>query len=228
MHGLGRSRLAMRPLVTSLRREGFRVWNLGYSAFTTRRTLREVYAKVAQQLEYAYEDGPGVHFVTHSMGGILARLYLSEHRERASGSRLVQLAPPNQGAVIAEVLRHAPLVGWFMGRPLLELGKTATGEPRHGIPRLEAVDVGVIAGGRGDPRGYDAWFPDDSDGIVRVRETYLPEAKDWVLVPAVHTFIMRRPDVRRYALHFLREGVFPEEALRLKRVARGIEAVSRP
>ena len=88
--------------------------------------------------------------------------------------------------------------------------------------------MGVIAGGRGDPRGYDAWFPDDSDGIVRVRETYLPEAKDWVLVPAVHTFIMRRPDVRRYALHFLREGVFPEEALRLKRVARGIEAVSRP
>jgi hypothetical protein len=75
----------------------------------------------------------------------------------------------------------------------------------------------VIAGGRGGPKGYGPWLPEDNDMVVCVRETYLPEARDWILVPHVHTFIMNAGAVHEQALAFLETGSFHPDARRLQR-----------
>jgi pimeloyl-ACP methyl ester carboxylesterase len=217
LHGLARSRRAMAPLARRLEREGRSVVNLGYAAM--RRPAAETAAEVAGRLDEALAplppDAP-LAFVTHSMGGILARAYLAA-RPRP-GSRLVQLAPPNQGARLAARLEGVRLTRGIYGAVLGDLG---TGAARFVPPPLEGVDVGVIAGGRGGARGYGPWLPVDNDGVVCVDETWLPEARDWILVPHLHTFIMNAPAVHEHVVAFLRDGRFLEGATRLARGADG-------
>lgn len=214
LHGLGRSPLAMKPLAWRLEAEGLRTLNLGYAG--ARRPVAETAAELSARLDAALADVEGpVHFVTHSMGGILARSYLAE-RPRP-GVRLVQLAPPNQGARIAEALRTVRVARGVLGVALDELGVDGDRGLRCGVPLPQGVEVGVIAGGRGGPRGYGPWLPEDNDMVVCVRETYLPGARDWILVPRVHTFMMNARDVQDNVLAFLRDGRFLPGARRLAR-----------
>lgn len=220
LHGLGRSRLAMLPLAWRLRRAGLRVINVGYRG--GRRPVAETAAEVAARLDAALEPGAPAWFVTHSLGGILARAYLAA-RPRP-GSRLVQLAPPNQGARLAESLRDVALARGVLGVTLTDLG-VEQGGLRFRTPPLEQVEVGVIAGGRGGPKGYGPWLPEDNDMVVCVRETYLPEARDWILVPQVHTLIMNSAAVCQEALAFLHAGAFSPGARRLARDDAGAVSV---
>lgn len=210
LHGLGRTRLAMFPLAFSLRRRGYLPINVGYfgpaglargvAALT--RTLDERLAGYA---------GP-IDFVTHSMGGIVARAYLAQRPELTG--RMVQLAPPNQGARIANMVRRVPLVGRVPA--LFDLGREDDAWPRHGLPPVAGYEVGVVAG-----RSVGPWLGEPSDGIVRVVETYLPEARDWILLPHFHTLIMNGRDTLQNVDAFLRTGRFHPEAPRLEGDERG-------
>lgn len=223
LHGLGRSPLAMTPLAWRLERAGLRAVNIGYTA--ARRPLTETVTRVVERLDEALAGVTGpVHFVTHSLGGVLVRAYLAA-RPRP-GARIVQLAPPNQGARLAEALRGVALARGVLGQTLHDLGvEPDGGAPRLRLPRLEGVDIGVIAGGRGAVRGYGPWLPEDNDMVVCVRETWLPEACDWILVPRLHTFIMNAKDVHENVLAFLRDGRFVPGAARLARADDGTVSV---
>ncbi len=212
LHGLGRSPLAMKPLAWRLAGAGLATINLGYVG--ARRPVADTAADLAARLDAALGgvEGP-VHFVTHSMGGILARAYLAA-RPRP-GTRLVQLAPPNQGARIAEALRGVALARGILGVALDELGVDVERGLRCGVPAPADVEVGVIAGGRGGPRGYGPWLPEDNDMVVCVRETWLPGARDWILVPHLHTLMMNARRVHQNVLAFLAAGRFLPDATRL-------------
>jgi pimeloyl-ACP methyl ester carboxylesterase len=212
IHGLGRTRLAMLPLARRLKKEGYDPLNVGY--YAVRRPVADIAGRVAARLDALLADHPAgepLRFVTHSLGGILARHYLGT-RPHLRPARVVQLAPPNQGALIASKIDDLPLIRRIPGRTLASL---RSGGPQLELPPLDpaAVEVGVIAGGKGKP-GY-LWLPEDSDGIVQVRETWLPEARDWILVPALHTWIMNDRSARANVLHFLEYGEFLPDAPRL-------------
>ena len=223
IHGLGRTRMAMLPLARHLRQQGYDTLNVGY--FAVRRPVAEIGRRVAEDLDAKLADHPAgepLRFVTHSLGGILTRHYLGT-RPHLRPARVVQLAPPNQGALLASRIDALPLVNKVPGETLRSL--------RHGegpdleLPALDDVEVGVIAGGKGRP-GYP-WLPEDSDGVVQVKETWLPEADDWILVDALHTWIMNHREARANVRHFLEAGRFLPEAVRLQRDGEGrVEPVS--
>ncbi len=224
LHGLGRSPMAMLPLVWALRRAGHAPVNLGYVA--ARRSIEATAARLAARIARlraeagAAGDGGPVAFVTQSLGGLLARQLLASWPAPPPGEvvRLVQLAPPNQGARLADVVRGSVAPArWVLGRALEDLG-THAGAPRHGLPPLPPwVEAGVVAGGTGGARGFGRWLEDDNDGVVRVAETWLPEARDWILLPRLHTFVMNARDAQANALRFLEAGRFLDDAPRLAR-----------
>lgn len=218
IHGLGRSPVAMLPLAWTLRRAGYRTVNLGYVA--ARRPLAATAARIGERLDRARAEHPGepFHLVTHSLGGILARTWLG--RVAPAGSRLVQLAPPNQGARLAERLKGLGVARALLGQALVDLGHDEHGKARYPLPPV-ANEVGVVAGGTGADKGYGAWLEGDNDGVVRVAETWLPEARDWILLPRLHTFIMNARDTHANVLAFLGTGRFLEGAPRLERAADG-------
>lgn len=210
LHGLGRTRVAMLPLAWRLKRAGYEVVNLGYFG---PRGLDPSVESVAKRLA-AYE-GRALDFVTHSMGGIVARAYLSQYGARhpqpeGAPRRLVQLAPPNQGATLADRVRRLPLLARVPA--FRDLGYAPGVARRVDLPELPCTEIGVIAG-----QSFGPWLGAPGDGIVCLQETYLREARDWIVLPHFHTMIMNGRDTFENVLGFLREGSFDPEAARLTR-----------
>jgi hypothetical protein len=189
VHGMGRSRLSMWALGSSLERDGYRVLNWGYSA---RDSVPALGAALADEVARVRGDAPKVHFVGHSLGNIVVRWALAHDRPAGAG-RVVMLAPPNRGAAAAD--RMAPYVAWVVPQ-ITELRTSRGSTVRELGPAPADVEVGVIAG--------------SEDGKVSVYETHLAGERDHAVVPAAHSFLMNRADVRRMTAEFLRTGRFGE------------------
>ncbi len=206
VHGLWRTRFSLLRLEICLRQAGFTVVNRSYQA--TKKPLPEHAADLHGLVEKALAGRKPreVHFVTHSMGGMVVRYYLT-HFPLAHPGRFVMLAPPNQGSRKLEMFKGVPLVRLLLG-PYApsELGiGEGTLSREAGIPDRE---FGIIAGGTGTDRGYSFFLSGDNDGTVSVEETRLEGAKDFLLVPRLHTFIMNGREVIDATIAFLETGRF--------------------
>ncbi len=205
LHGLWRTELSMKWLEWQLREAGFTTANPTYPSL--RYPIEELAVRgVGQGLEECAVHNPDtIHFVTHSLGGILVRQYLSQHSIPQLG-RVVMLGPPNQGSQAADYVHSIDLLRPVTPEAVEQLGTGERSVPR----RLGPVDfeLGVIAGteNRGGPwLGASAVA---SDGTVAVNETAVPGMVDFIEMPVGHTFMMWSEPVRDQVLHFLREGRF--------------------
>ena len=206
LHGLGRSARAMRPLEGPLSDGGYHVHNLDYPS--TEQAPEELVAYLAEEVDRCCADAQRLHFVTHSMGGILLRAYAAEHPNPALG-RVVMLAPPNRGSEYVDVAGDWALFEIFLGPTAQQLGTDPESLPN----RLPAPDfeLGVIAGTGGINLIGDMMIDGENDGTVSVESTRIPGMRDFIIVDASHTFIMRDDDVARQTLAFLRSGAFERE-----------------
>ena len=205
LHGLGRYRQSMRKLEQHLKSLGYSTVNLAYPSTTKSiETIAETHLARAVQVCEA-QRAEKIHFVGHSLGGIIVRQYLQRHSVPAD-SRLVMLSPPNQGSELVDLLMKVPLYRWITGPAGQEIG---TG-PESAVNRLKPVgiDVGVIAGNLSINLVFSAFLNGPDDGMVSVKSAMLPEMRDFIVVPNTHTFIMRDPLVMRQVAHFLRHGRF--------------------
>jgi pimeloyl-ACP methyl ester carboxylesterase len=203
LHGIFRSKDSWGPMVRALRADGYEAHALNYPS--TRQSLEDHAAQVAELLEGA-RGVDTVSLVTHSMGGIVARVLLARDdpwRRRIAVNRLVMIGTPNQGAEMATRLDDLTPLRLFTGPSLSQLRVDAAG-------RLPIPDVrfGIVAGVRGDGRGYNPLLPGDDDMTVSLASTTLEGAEDTLTVAAVHTFVMIHPEVIRATLRYLRTGRF--------------------
>ena len=209
LHGLNRSWRAMRPMAEALQTAGYTTANVDYPSqagpveeiapLAVRTGLSECRATGAQQ----------VHFVTHSIGGILLR-FENEREPIAELGRVVMLGPPNQGSEIVDKTRNWPGAETISGAAGMQLGTTGA----DSIPlRLGPVDfeLGVIAGTGTINLLASAMLPDPDDGKVSVAATRVDGMDDFLIVGNSHRYITRSAVVRRNVVSFLRNGHFVDE-----------------
>lgn len=194
LHGLGRTRRSMRSMAQALQEAGHRVAALDYPS--TRRPI-EAHVEQLREVLSNLEGVRRVSFVTHSLGGVLARCLLAEGGLPLEVRRIVMCAPPNQGSALARVLnrRVGPAFRMVMG----PAGSQLTRPPAIPAPSVPFI---VIAGSRA-PRGLNPLLEGDDDGVVRVEETKLEGMREHVVVPSIHTFVMDHPAAQAAALRFL-------------------------
>lgn len=208
LHGLSRSARAMKPLARAFAKAGYAVVNVNYPS---RHHPVEYLAPLAVAelgASKCAKDSP-VNFVTHSLGGILVRQYLSQNTI-ANLARVVMLAPPNQGSEVVDAYRNVPGFRWLNGPAGMQLGTD-----EHSIPRqLPAADfdLGVIAGGKTFNPILSLQLPNPDDGKVSAESTRVEGMKDYLLLPVTHTFLMRSEQVINQALHFIQRGKFTHES----------------
>ena len=205
LHGYGRTGYSMLFLESRLKAEGYRVCNVGYPSM--RRSPTELTEFLHREVNTCCSDATRVHFVTHSLGGILVRAWLSEHRPHNLG-RVVMLAPPNRGSELADIANGLSLLHPILGPTVLQLGTAPASLPNRLPPPW--YGVGVIAGvDNFNPVG-GFFVPEPSDGTVSVSSTRLGGMSDFITVAKSHTFIMWSAEVADYVVRFLRTGHFLE------------------
>jgi len=191
----------MKKIQKALEEEGYEVINHDYPSNKANvQTL--ALEEIPKVLSLCY-NASFIHFITHSMGGILLRAYLDEHEIENLG-HVVMLGPPNQGSQIVDK------IGKFPGFTLLN-GPAGLDLSTKGIAQeFKPIDfsLGVIAGTRTiDILGY-LMLPRPNDGKVSVESTKIKGMKDHLTMKVTHTFMMQNADVIKQSIHFLKEGRF--------------------
>ena len=218
LHGIGLGAWAMARLERSLRAAGYRTINFTYPSRSL--PLEQLAAEwlPAQLRSRGVTAASRVHFVTHSMGGIVLRAWLREEQRKNGGcppaglGRVVMLAPPNQGSAVAERLRHFPPFRWFTGVNGIRLGTGADSLPCSLGPWPTGIDLGIIAGDRTLNPLFAAWLGGANDGKVSVASTCLAGMRDHLVLPHSHTWLQWRAETARAVGRFLQHGRFDPPA----------------
>ena len=207
LHGLARTSSSMATLESALLKEGFLPVNEGYpSREYPIEDLAEIAIKPA--LEKCPKNGE-VNFVTHSLGGILVRHYLSTHNV-AHLNRVVMLGPPNHGSEVVDKLRDVPGFHFINGDAGMQLG---TGE--LSIPNTLGkanFDVGIVAGTKSINLILSSLIPSIDDGKVSIESTKLDGMNDHIEMPVTHPFMMKNDSVIAQVVNYLKYGSFEHES----------------
>ena len=208
LHGIACSDKSMFTVRRMLEKEDYKVMSIHYASKT--KNLNDIVDDLYNnELDEAFwKQAKKVHFVTHSMGGLVARFYLEKYKDKIPKEKLgrvVMLAPPNGGSELADKLCHLWVYQKFYG----PAGQELTTEVQKVHIASPYYQIGIIAGNKKWPYFIARFIlPGENDGRVTVAKTKLPGMTDHMLVSATHTFIMNKKEVHRQILYFLNYGEF--------------------
>ncbi len=195
----------MKVLEWNLRWHGYQVVNLSYPS--RRLSIEELGSDWLPRKLAAHKVDKisRVHFVTHSMGGIVARQYFAGTPLSQVG-RVVMLAPPNQGSEVVDRMEKRRWFRRIMGPAAVELGTGEQSVPRRlGPARFE---TGVVAADKSRNPLFSAWLPGPDDGRVTVESTRLAGAAAHLVVHTTHAGILCKPAVMNAVISFIKKGSF--------------------
>jgi triacylglycerol lipase len=205
LHGLARTSDSMAKMNRALEAAGYRVCNVSYPS---RKHSIEVLTKdfvLPAVRACSMNQTDKVHFVTHSLGGIVVR-QLAQSAPDLKIGRVVMLSPPNHGSQVVDKLGGLSLFQWINGPAGLELGTGQASVPQSlGTPSFQ---TGIITGNRTINVILSLLIPGDDDGKVSIESAKLEGMAGFCVVPASHPFIMKNRLAIEQTLIFLAEGAF--------------------
>ncbi len=205
IHGILRGSRSMNKIKRELVSQGFIVTGFDYSPGDG--SIEEISDRLHEIIK-KFPKGK-IHFVTHSMGAVIVRKYISKYKPRNTG-RVVMIAPPNNGSVYAAVLMRLPFFEKIFGRSGVEI---ADGENcilnTLPVPKFE---FGVIAGGTGYEIGLNPFLKGDNDGTVLLNETIIKGMADFMQIKGQHSFLLFNNEVISESINFLKNGKFQKKS----------------
>ena len=203
IHGFGRDADSMAGLSNWFKNAGYGVEQVEYESLT--QNMDEIKKEVFDQIDRCCLELMKVHFVGHSIGGLLIRSYLGENNISNLG-RVVLIGTPNKGWYDTEIFDQQWLP--HIAIPVL---MDIAGEDTDFLNSLEPpyYDLGVIAGDIGIGV-IEFLLGGPNDGLVRVESTQVEGMKDFVIVRLAHYDLRSKKIVADHAINFLKHGSFTE------------------
>ena len=205
LHGLARTRLSFNKMAKSLETVGYNVTNVNYPSrkYPIEKLSRQYIESAVSKVRKV--NPSRIHFVTHSMGGILVRHYLNNN-ELAELGNIVMLSPPNQGSEVVDKLGRMPGFYLLNGPAGLQLGTSRQSIPNQLGPVSHSV--GVITGNKSINLFLSRLIPGQNDGKVSVERAKVNGMTDFLVVPHSHPFIMNSKEVIRQMKYYLKNAQF--------------------
>ncbi len=199
----------MSRIEKSLSDHGYHVINVNYPS--RKYPVEYLADHILDKALKPYRNSPQtkIHFVTHSLGGIIVRYYLRHHRLSNLG-RVVMLSPPNQGSELVDWLKDT----FFFKKLSGPAGQQLSSSANDFLTMLGPVpfELGIITGEKASDPLALFLIPGPNDGRVSVERAKVQGMKDFLVLPRSHTFIMRNKSVIAQVEFFLRHGVFKHAA----------------
>ncbi len=204
LHGMGRTAFSMNSMESYLKEHGYQTISHNYPS--TSQTIEQISKNIVPKfVRECNANATKIHFVTHSLGGIITRYYLQSNH-LPEGSRVVMLSPPNKGSEIADRFHDSTWYRWLTGPPGQQLTTDSNSLPNNLKPI--SYEVGIISGRNTLEPWFSRLIPGEDDGKVSVESAKLPEMKDFLVVDHAHTFIMKSNKVKLQVLNFIKNGNF--------------------
>lgn len=203
IHGIFNIKYCLYWIGRFLKKQGYDVTLLGYPS--TKYRLDELVENLHPKLEKIihHTSSEPIHFVCHSMGGLLLRAYLEKYHIPQLG-RVVFLATPNQGSELADALSNFILYKWLFGPAGQQL---KTNQTPYLFKKNIGFELGVIMGDK-PTINLSCFNGFSNDGNVTVESSKIVGMKDHILVPKNHLNILFDKNTQIQIGNFLKNGYF--------------------
>ena len=206
LHGILRGKLDMYPITKYLEDKGYDTLNILYpSRKQSLEELTEFVHEKVQSSDHCLENKT-LHFVTHSMGSLIARYYIATYKPEKIG-RVVMLGPPNTGSEFVDWLSDIKVIGPIFKQIYGPSGQQMRTNYEH-IDKDINYPLGVIAGNMSINPLAPWVLPGEHDGAVPVERTKIVGMTDHIVMPTTHSLMMFNPKVMEQIHHFLENDSF--------------------
>jgi pimeloyl-ACP methyl ester carboxylesterase len=198
VHGLWMTGAVFALQRAQLARRGYRA--LAFSYPSMRLALDEIASRLARFVTAL--GAPQVHFVGHSLGGLVVLNALALDPKLPVG-RVVLLGTPATGSRAARQLARFTVGRTLVGRAVQEWG------PERGAVVAARCEVGMIAGTvRFGVGSLLLDLPMPNDGVVCLDETRMPGLSDHLEMPLSHSGMIFSSRATSQICYFLEHGHF--------------------
>jgi predicted alpha/beta hydrolase family esterase len=208
IHGLRGTTDDMQIIADYLEKHKYRTVNITYPSKDDKiQNLAEDFLKpeVLKQIE---KHPPKIHFVTHSMGGIVLRSYLENHFTEIDSilGKVVMIAPPNKGSDVSEFFKKTMLYQKRYGIAGQQIGYDINKQ----VSLLDSVSYkpGIIAGTDTQFPYFSYFIKGEDDGKISVQRAKLKGMGDYIEMHFPHDTIMEKKEVAKQVLFFIENGEF--------------------
>lgn len=145
-----------------------------------------------------------VHFIGHSMGGLVIRNFLSRNKIINPG-RCVLIGTPNKGSDLVGIVEKYASPVMNIIKPYLAL---RPGGPNIPLPiNTPSPEIGLIAGNRNNLL-LSRLIKRDNDGRVAVEAVPYDGMKDFTILPYNHDEIHHKKETVCLIMNFIKTGYF--------------------
>lgn len=206
LHGLARTGNSMHSLQNYLSEQGYHALNIDYPS--RKIDIAECAKLIRAQVVFEIPANEKVHFITHSMGGIIVR-YIQKNDPLPNLGRVVMLSPPNQGSEIVDRIGDFSFFKWINGPSGNQLGTDSGSVPKN-LGKV-SFELGVITGDRSINWINSILIPGNDDGKVSVENAKVEGMSDFLVIHVSHPFIMKNKIVMNQCVYFIRNGKFRKD-----------------
>ncbi|GAD79321.1 alpha/beta fold hydrolase [Vibrio ezurae] len=217
VHGLARSASSMEKMSDRVSSSGYQVCVVDYSTLgrAVDTTLHESSAQIDQCIdkfnrELSQTKGSKVHFVGHSLGGLVIRNYLAQNNSMTHSphfGEVVFVGTPNKGSDVADFFSNLWLLP-LAGGTAASLTTSSESLP-NSLPEPNYA-FGVIAGTDSYPI-LKYMFDNSNDGLVSVESTQLEGMQDFIAVNITHDSLRSDPLVTDLIVNYLDQRRFASQ-----------------
>lgn len=208
IHGFAGLGIEMQKISYNLTKAGFNNEIISYPSL-----LQDVDTVAKTIYHKILADKPDtVSFITHSMGGLVARSlyhYIKPGDKFPVIKQMIMIAPPNKGTPVADYFIQSKLITSLAGPNIKNLTTDSkTGASRYPVPKCE---VGIILGIAKNKFGYNLFLEEDNDGLVIPKHAKLGVEKEIAFIKASHTGLLLKNQTVKLVLNFLKYGKFSDK-----------------